>query len=347
MLRLNSCLPILALVCSHIVVAQGPQKIAVPSEEELQRPRELIEEIYPLTEDSDRDLMLHIIADMQSVADRNDTPSNDRYAIWLQVEALAIRTGEAKLWQSTIDNRLAMFAVEPWAANAQGLLEFAKSDPAAFAKSELVDRAVTLAQTRASLGSEEAEQAIAFLESIRKSSSRLATYREAMVKLADAVSRIENGDTNATTPASQSTVVDSRAMKRIQVMREKAAPDALKIDDHYYKAFRKEKITWPEAAEECRRMGGHLACLETDEEQQQVVAAVGQPIVLWLGGQILPNGKAMWINGVPIAQTVVNLEYDYKFVAFTREGKLNVRPQSGSAPFFVRHIKGYVCEWDH
>ena len=61
----------------------------------------------------------------------------------------------------------------------------------------------------------------------------------------------------------------------------------------------------------------------------------------------LRETRALVDEVFPISTHVLDLNRKYKYVAFTKEGGLNVRPKSGNAPYYVKSIKGYLCEWDY
>jgi hypothetical protein len=474
------------VLLATVAVADEPRQHP-PSDDELRKPRALIAELFPIAEDAKPDQIKIAISGLQDVANIPSTPPRDLFAISAKVEELAIRIGDAELWQSTIDARLDRFELDRWVTNTNGLVRFAKDNGRSFADSVLVERALRIAQQRSDDG--HASEAVLFLQAVVNASSDLAVHRNVAERFGAAITLLkerqaqdsayslakaaleknpEDGHANFVTgaylavverdwknalaafaksdesaferaakmeldsndldaiaevwgavatsytrqfrqtnslsdaviehaielkkqvsanadllkqrkyaadiaalekglrapvlktrtgsttstadaPATRvrSSNSESRPMKRIRLARERAAPDAVKIGDHYYKPFSKPKIPWPIAAEECARMGGYLACMESEDERQSVVAALDKPLVLWLGGRVAPNGKPIWINGAAVTQSVMDLKRGYKYVAFTIDGALNVRPKSGNAPYHVKSIKGYLCEWDH
>ena len=128
-------------------------------------------------------------------------------------------------------------------------------------------------------------------------------------------------------------------------LREQFAPDALFYNGHYYKVVWKE-VDWSVAFKACEEVGGHLACLESDAEQQMAANMKGEGKVIWVGG--LRNAKGFfWINKKPITQSVGIGDEKYPFVAFDVGGGLVVRPLNGkTSGFAVNSIQGFICEWD-
>lgn len=140
------------------------------------------------------------------------------------------------------------------------------------------------------------------------------------------------------------------AITRRQALREKHAPDAVKIGDHYYKVCLGE-YAWPQAAGICLNMGGYLARCETREEQDAVSALRARNMPVWVGGYQLRSGNFIW------AGTTTEIPRDrfyevrpkHRFVAFCNDrSAFNTRHIDGSLrPATVERIRGFVCEWDN
>lgn len=148
-------------------------------------------------------------------------------------------------------------------------------------------------------------------------------------------------------PASVAEAVSrDRVVSRVTQLRQKTAPDAVKIDAHYYKVF-PGKVSWRDAKRACEAMGGYLACLEQPAEQRQIAQLKGQGRVVWVGGRRSEQGQFTWVNGRPLDAGRVKVDDPtFGFVGFTVGADLNVRPESGTADFAVRDIQGFICEWD-
>ena len=143
----------------------------------------------------------------------------------------------------------------------------------------------------------------------------------------------------------------------------KAPADAVKIGDHYYKVFW-VKCLWSEALAKCKKMGGDLACCETQEEQRKIFELTKHEKengAVWLGGRRDSSGKFKWLTGKDIEdKQFLSLKVlpatfekfrplDFDFVYFsghpgcyliTRDGTGDrlISPQRGS-------IRGFICEW--
>jgi len=77
-----------------------------------------------------------------------------------------------------------------------------------------------------------------------------------------------------------------------------APENATLFGGHWYLIL-PTKVSWPEARLMCQLMGGHLACIESNEEWKFALALAGAQ-TLWLGGTDEDHeGKWTWINGSP------------------------------------------------
>ena len=137
---------------------------------------------------------------------------------------------------------------------------------------------------------------------------------------------------------------DSGPLSRIARARLKSAPDAVKIGNHYYKIFW-GKVSWPDAKAACEAIGGYLVCLETAEEQQKIAALKGSGKVVWVGAFRNDQEKFYWVNGIPVNEGQVDAG-KFRYAAFSVGDDLNVRPIGGTALYKIRHIQGFVCEWN-
>ena len=72
--------------------------------------------------------------------------------------------------------------------------------------------------------------------------------------------------------------------------------DAVEFGGHWYKAF-DECGSWHEARKKCEKMGGYLACIETDEEQA-FICRLADGRYLSLGAtDECEEGTWVWVNG--------------------------------------------------
>ena len=125
--------------------------------------------------------------------------------------------------------------------------------------------------------------------------------------------------------------------------------DAVAFGGHHYKVIWEQR-TWSEAEQECKRMGGHLACIETDAEKAFLAELKGHGKVVWLGAQRLEGDTWKWINGKPLDYRELKghgHDPGYDYVGFHAGTGLNARPLDGHAPgMSVKDIEGFICEWD-
>jgi hypothetical protein len=151
----------------------------------------------------------------------------------------------------------------------------------------------------------------------------------------------------ATSPSKEAQAPKAPVVSRIMQLRQRAAGDAVQIGKHFYKVF-PGKVAWHDAKRACEEMGGYLACLESPDEQNRVAELKGRGRVVWVGGYRNDRGQFLWLNGQPLDASRVRVDDPgFRFVGFTVENGLNVRPVSGTVDYFtIRDIQGYVCEWD-
>ncbi len=127
-------------------------------------------------------------------------------------------------------------------------------------------------------------------------------------------------------------------------------PEAVEFKGHKYRFVQASSISWKEAKEACEKLGGHLVCLETDEELE-IVNKVRQGVVAWVGGCRHDDGQWRWLNGqvIPSGRVqfqVYPLEKKYFYVSVFGNGAFECRPESSLAPEKVEKLAGYVCEWE-
>ncbi len=138
------------------------------------------------------------------------------------------------------------------------------------------------------------------------------------------------------------------ANSKRQKLREKFAPEATKIGDHYYQTFYFAR-SWTQAMAACASMGGYLACFETREEQNSVAGLTNGKAV-WVGGFQHPSGILVWLNKDEISSDrFLEIRPGHKYVAFVmNQNTLNTRSLNGILrPARVERIQGFVCEWEH
>lgn len=121
--------------------------------------------------------------------------------------------------------------------------------------------------------------------------------------------------------------------------------DARTYAGHYYKVIR-ERATWREAKAACKKLGGHLACIETAKEMAYIKRLVGSRR-MWVGAtDERVEGRWVWLTGRPVGKgpdfwepREPSATSEENFATVTRSG-LKDGPSPHSA------VSGYVCEWD-
>ncbi|WP_435020889.1 family 16 glycoside hydrolase [Tundrisphaera sp. TA3] len=130
-------------------------------------------------------------------------------------------------------------------------------------------------------------------------------------------------------------------------------PGAASFQGHHYKAF-PQQISWHAAQDRCRSMGGHLAIIESEEENRFVadLARNRQLDAAWLGAtDEKAEGRWTWVDGSPM--TYANWESSalqpnnkggiehYAALLCRFDGSWCDQPDDG-----LPEQPGYICEWD-
>ncbi len=122
-------------------------------------------------------------------------------------------------------------------------------------------------------------------------------------------------------------------------------PDtAVWFGGHAYQAYSVSgSVTWEAAEAFCEQMGGHLAVITSQEEQD--VLTYGNTDILWIGGRRDAYGGWSWVNGEPWGYTSWN-EGEPNDTG-GNEDCLAVRPVSwNDATHDSGEVSGLICEWD-
>lgn len=125
-------------------------------------------------------------------------------------------------------------------------------------------------------------------------------------------------------------------------------PDATPFNGHWYKVF-DEKIPWEEARARCVKMGGYLACIETEAEQK-FIARFADGRYLFLGASDeKKEDEWIWVNGCPFTYTCWmggqpnNYGGSENYLA-TYDGGEWVDVDSEGSGFWMP--TGFICEWE-
>lgn len=137
------------------------------------------------------------------------------------------------------------------------------------------------------------------------------------------------------------------------VLNKKDVPsDASAFGGHNYKVIKSETVGWHEAKIQCEKIGGHLATISDEKENDFIFDLVNHSgVQCWLGGtDEKKEGEWEWVTGE---------KWDYSNYDFdNRDDKQNYlvmgyydtaiwddqSEQDGSS---LCKVNGYVCEWDY
>lgn len=135
---------------------------------------------------------------------------------------------------------------------------------------------------------------------------------------------------------------------QIEVLPDREIPaDAAAFEGHRYKVYDVD-LPWHEAKARCEAMGGHLACVETQAEQD-FIAKLADGRYLYLGAtDEAEEGAFVWINGAPWDYTAWyddqpnNWDGEEHYLATYDDG-LWVDVASQGDGFWMPI--GFICEW--
>lgn len=124
--------------------------------------------------------------------------------------------------------------------------------------------------------------------------------------------------------------------------------DARPFDGHWYKAIR-SKLSWHDARKACEELGGRLACVESDAEQE-FIATLAAGEFYYLGAtDEKQEGAWRWLTGAPVTarhwfpDQPNNYGGSEHYLATYDEGRWIDVAAAGSE--FWMPI-GFICEWD-
>ena len=132
-------------------------------------------------------------------------------------------------------------------------------------------------------------------------------------------------------------------------------PDAIEFEGHSYYVYTDKADTWEQAEEYCKSLGGHLASINSDRENQMVydiMRAFGQSNAYFGLTDAGHEGDWRWANGAPLSYTnwapgEPNNEYGREHYAMFWQGKPAY--QWNDAEFNRGKFQGmnaFICEWD-
>ena len=132
--------------------------------------------------------------------------------------------------------------------------------------------------------------------------------------------------------------------------------DARIVGSKRFKVF-SEQLTWPEARAKCEQMGGHLAIVDSEEENRILTSMIftAQLESAWLGAtDEKVEGRWVWVDGTEMRyanwDTAMG-QPNNKDTSGSQEHYLLTRTPRGGAwwdvPESYPHFHpGYVCQWD-
>lgn len=118
--------------------------------------------------------------------------------------------------------------------------------------------------------------------------------------------------------------------------------------EHQYKIFY-DTLTWEEAKSACEAMGGHLATVTSEEEQQKLNSYNGGNHNLWIGGYKNADGQWCWVTGEPWEyQNWGDGEPNNSSNVVADESCVAVWPVKWNdlANSNTYEQSGYICEWE-
>ncbi len=176
------------------------------------------------------------------------------------------------------------------------------------------------------------KRAEAALEKARKEAMamRLKTYKDRLAKTTQA------GDFDRAS-------VIKAAIETMENPRSPIPKDAVKFNGHHYQVIR-EPATWHTAKKRCEKLGGHLVCIETPEEEAFVIEYLkSQAVTAWIGANDEEaEGRWQWVNGKDARLTNASLDnlggYEHA-INWSRE---SARWNDAS----LGDRLAFLCEWD-
>ncbi len=115
------------------------------------------------------------------------------------------------------------------------------------------------------------------------------------------------------------------------------------FNGHRYKLYL-DIVSWTAAEEECEKMGGHLVCITSKEEQEFIMSLTGGNVDAWMGAYADDNNQWRWVTGE---------EWDY---TNWLEGEPNGFPHERYGVVWPQtwndlcvdscEQSAYICEWE-
>lgn len=140
---------------------------------------------------------------------------------------------------------------------------------------------------------------------------------------------------------------DGDAAPAVSVRPANVPADATEFQGHWYRLYQK-KTTWKDAKARCEEMGGHLAYIESKEEQDYIAAQVSKTRDgVWLGAtDEAKEGDWRWLNGQPLTFKAWGQLQPNGGV---RENYLSIAPAGfwADTDDSENMSAGFMCEWEN
>ena len=121
-----------------------------------------------------------------------------------------------------------------------------------------------------------------------------------------------------------------------------------KFGDHHYLAVL-APVSWVQAGQICKKMGGHLVYIETDEEMEFIRTLTGNTPVYVGATDQHKEGDWRWLNGRKVKRSFwapnkpLSSKYRNETILYS-EGMTDASPRNPKGSNLSR---GFVCEWDN
>jgi len=121
--------------------------------------------------------------------------------------------------------------------------------------------------------------------------------------------------------------------------------EIIRFGGHGYRVIR-DRTSWQRAKEKCEQMGGHLICLESEEELA-FAKKLSAGKRLWMGARNTGGGQWQWVNGLPLppgepfwekGDPTGDRGEDYATIM-----KGGMKDAQGDN----KSVSGFICEWDN
>ena len=127
--------------------------------------------------------------------------------------------------------------------------------------------------------------------------------------------------------------------------------DAKEYRGKFYKVF-PQQATWLEARVRCQKIGGHLAVVKSEEENQFLTSLMKNQgvTVAWLGAtDELVEGRWAWVDGEPLRYNNWNPgqpnnkqgREHYMVMIVANDGKWSDQPNESA-----QWSPGFICQWE-